>query len=90
MKKDCSSRSHYYLAQGQRHRVDRVLGFFSSRLNQDSPIPSPAGVSAPPRVGSGGETLARERGEGPNSDEGQVYVYFVDRGRQNIERKKKS
>jgi hypothetical protein len=82
MKEDCNSRSHYYL--DQRHRVDRVLGFFSSRLNQDSPIPSPAGVSVlPPPAGSGGDTLARGTG-GPNSDEGPVYVYFVDRGRVNM------
>jgi hypothetical protein len=89
MKEDCSSRSHYYLARGQRHRVDRVLGYFSSRRNWDTPT-QPAGVSARPPFGSGGDTLARGRGEGPNSDEGPVYVYFVYRGRVNIERKRKS
>ncbi len=31
------------------HRVDRVLGFFSSRLNWDSPTPSPAGEMPPLR-----------------------------------------
>jgi hypothetical protein len=30
------------------YRVDRVLNFFSSRRNWDSPTPSPAGECAPP------------------------------------------
>jgi hypothetical protein len=44
-----------------KHRVDRVLGFFSSRPNWDSPAPSTAGecVPPPPLVGGGGgDTLA--------------------------------
>ncbi len=40
------------------HRVDRVLGFFSSRPNWDSPTPSTPSVCAPPRFGGGGGTLA--------------------------------
>ncbi len=43
------------------HRVGRVLSFFSSRRNWDSPNPSSAGEYAPP-TGSGGRgTLAGER-----------------------------
>jgi hypothetical protein len=34
--------------QGCKHRVGRVLSFFSSRRNWDSPYPSPAGECAPP------------------------------------------
>ncbi len=30
------------------HRVGRLLSFFSSRRNWDSPTPSPAGECAPP------------------------------------------
>ncbi len=42
------------------HRVGRVLSFFSSRWNWDSPNPSPPGKCAPPRFGGMG-TLAGER-----------------------------
>ncbi len=58
------------------HRVDRVLSFFSSRPNWDSPTPSHAGEGGPPHFGSGGgggggHTRLRERGWGsPNQDEG--------------------
>jgi hypothetical protein len=54
------------MADGCHHRVGRVLSFFSSRRNWDSPNPSPAGeCSAPPPFGSGGRgTLAGERGGG--------------------------
>ncbi len=60
------------------HRAGRVLSFFSSRRNWDSPNPSPAGECAPlPLVPGGGHTLWRERGwESPNSDEG-TYAYIV-------------
>ncbi len=57
------------------HRVDRVLGFFSSRPNWDF-TPSPAGECAttpPPLLWFRREyTLACGRGSegGPNSDEG--------------------
>jgi hypothetical protein len=44
-------------------RVGRVLSFFSSRRNWDSPNPSPAGECAPPASGGSG-TLAGERGGG--------------------------
>jgi hypothetical protein len=67
------------------HRVDRVLSFFSSRRNWDSPNPSPAGecASPPPVLGGGAHSLAREGLGSPNSDEGtcgtlHIYVpYFV-------------
>ncbi len=50
--------------QGQEHRVGRVLSFFSSRRNQDSLAPSPAGRGK-----------ERESGWGsPNSDEGTYTV----------------
>jgi hypothetical protein len=47
---------------GVHHRADRVLSFFSSRPNWDTPIPSPAGECVPPFFGSGGRThsLGRE------------------------------
>jgi hypothetical protein len=44
-------------------RVDRVLSFFSSRPNWDSPTPSPAGKRALP-FGSGGEGIYSLAGEG--------------------------
>ncbi len=44
---------------GSTHTVDRVLGFFSSRPNWDSP--TPAGECVPPLVG-GGYSLAEEGG----------------------------
>ncbi len=54
------------------HRVDRVLGFFSSRPNWDSPTPSHGGeFPSPPLVKGEGHTRLRERGwGGPSSDEG--------------------
>jgi hypothetical protein len=47
---------------GDYHRVGRVLGFFSSRRNWDSPTPFAAGGCAPPLFGLGGRahSLARE------------------------------
>jgi len=67
------------------HTVGRVLSFFSSRRNRDSPTPLAAGECAPPPFGpGGGHTRLRERGWGsPNSDEGiynvvlYIYKYFV-------------
>jgi hypothetical protein len=67
------------------HRVGRVLSFFSSRLNWDSPTPLAAGECAPPPFGpGGGNTRLRLKGCGsPNSDEGTCtvvlykYKYFV-------------
>ncbi len=62
------------------HRVGRVLSFFSSRRNWDSPIPSPAGEWAPPPFGSGGRgTLASERGGGrvPIPTRGHTLWYSV-------------
>ncbi len=50
-----------------KHRVDRVLGFFSCRPNWDphSPHPPPAGECAPPLlVPVGGHTRLREKGWG--------------------------
>jgi hypothetical protein len=66
------------------HRVGRVLRFFSSRRDWDSPNPSPAGECAPPPLVRGeGHTRLQERGwESSNSDEGTytlvlciVYIY---------------
>jgi hypothetical protein len=37
-----------------KHRVDSVLGFFSSRPNWSPPTPSPAGECAPPWFRGGG------------------------------------
>jgi hypothetical protein len=63
------------------HRVGRLLSFFSSRRNWDSPNPSPSGECAPPPspFGSGGmgsgHARRRERGwESSNSDEGTYTV----------------
>ncbi len=44
------------------HRVDRVLSFFSSRRNWDSPNPSPAGECASPVLWGGAHSLARGGG----------------------------
>jgi hypothetical protein len=38
------------------HRVERVLGFFSSRQEWDPPTPSPAGECIPSACGSRGGT----------------------------------
>jgi len=47
--------------EGKQHRVGRVLSFFSSRRNWDSPNPSVAGECGPPFVpGVGAHSLARE------------------------------
>ncbi len=60
--------------------LGRVLSFFSSRQNWDSPNPSPAGERAPP------PHLVLGGWERPNSDEGTytvvlfIYTYFVELG----------
>jgi hypothetical protein len=66
------------------HRVGRVLSFFSSRRNWDSPNHSSAGECAPPRFWGEGHTRWRERGwESTNFDEETstvvlfIYTYFV-------------
>ncbi len=47
------------------HRVGRVISFFASHPNRDSPNPSPAGECAPPPLLPGGRaTLAGDRGGG--------------------------
>ncbi len=72
---------------GKYNRVGRVLSYFSSRRNWNSPTPSPVGECAPPPptlVPRGG-TLAGGRGGwgSPNSDEGKytlvlyIHMYFV-------------
>jgi hypothetical protein len=73
------------------HRVDRVLSFFSSRRNWDSPNPSPTGecrMCPPSGFWGRGNSLAREglgpgSWESPNSDEGTytvvlfIYMYVL-------------
>jgi hypothetical protein len=52
--------------EGEEYRVDRVLGFFSSRPYWDPHTHSPKGGA----FGSGGDTLACGRGGGgPNADD---------------------
>jgi hypothetical protein len=58
------TRQKTQLKLGFCHKVDRVLGFFSSRPNWESPTPSPAGECGPPLWFGGGGTLACERGDG--------------------------
>ncbi len=62
----------------------RVLSFFSSRQNWDSPNPSPAGECGPPPFNSGGRgTLAGERGVGEFQFQrgdiqcGTLYMYVL-------------
>jgi hypothetical protein len=63
------------------HRVDRVLGFFSSRRIWDPP--SLTGECSPHLVPGGIHSLAGELVGGPNSDVGSYtvvlyrYMYFV-------------
>jgi hypothetical protein len=54
-----------------------VLGFFSSRSNGDSPIPSPAGECVYTRLVVGGTHTLGNRGGGPNSDEGTDTVVLL-------------
>jgi hypothetical protein len=68
---------------GKTPRVDRVLGFFSSRPNWFLPQSLTHGVFLPPPFWfRGGHTRFRERGcGGPSSDEGTctvvLYVYYI-------------
>jgi hypothetical protein len=50
------------VSEGSVHRVDRMLSFFFSRRNWDSPNPSPAGEFAPLSEWRG--TLVGEKGGG--------------------------
>jgi hypothetical protein len=69
--------------QSARHRVGRVLSFFSSRRNWDSPQPPTRSLVCPLPLVSGGQwgegnTRWRERGwESPNSDEGHTLWYSL-------------
>jgi hypothetical protein len=47
-----------------RHKVSRVLSFFSRRRSWDSPTHSPAGECAPPPFGLGGGTVAHSLKKG--------------------------
>jgi hypothetical protein len=68
-----------------RHRVGRVLSFFSSRRNWDSPTPLAAGECAPPPFGPGGrEHSPAAKGVGESQFQRvtysvvlYVYKYFV-------------
>ncbi len=68
------------------HRVDRVLGFFSSRSNWDYHTPSPASECAPSLVPGGGtQSLVGEWMGVPIPTRGQIlwysffaYMYSVD------------
>jgi hypothetical protein len=72
--------------EGLYHRVGRVLSFFSSRRNWDSPTPLAAGECAPPPFGpGGGNTRLQQKGWGSHNSEEvtytvvlYVYKYFVD------------
>ncbi len=66
------------------HRVGRVLSFFSSRRNWDSPTPRPlASVPSPPLLGGEGHTHWRERGVGESQFRrgdihcGTLYIYVL-------------
>jgi hypothetical protein len=62
------------------HRVDRVLSFFSSRQNWDSPTPSTAGeCPSPPLWFGGGHTRLRERkwGSLPIPTKGHTRWYSI-------------
>ncbi len=67
------------------HRIGRVLSFFSSRRNWDSPTPHPQASMPPPLWfrGGGEHSLAGKGWGRPNSDEGTytvvlfIYTYFV-------------
>ncbi len=65
------------------HRVGRVLSFFSSRRNKDSPNPSPAGECPPgPFLGGGAHSLAREGLRGSQFRRGHIhcgtlYIYVL-------------
>jgi hypothetical protein len=61
-----------YSINSNSHRVNRVLGFFSSR-RIGTPQPSPAGeyVPPPPPFGSRGDTLASGRGGGGRAEFGK-------------------
>jgi hypothetical protein len=70
------------------HRVGRVLSFFSSRKNWDSPNPSPAGECPPTDSGGRAHSLAREGLGEPQFRRGDIhcgtlyiYVYFVGDGK---------
>jgi hypothetical protein len=61
-----------YLRDNHRqNRVDRILGFFSSRPNWDLPTPStPGECDPPPLFGSGGDG-------GPNLDKGTYSIMVL-------------
>jgi hypothetical protein len=51
------------MSANAKHRVDRVLGFFSSRPNWDSPTPSPPDECAAPPGFRGSDTVQSLAGE---------------------------
>ncbi len=64
---------------GVGHRVDRVLGFFSSRPNWDPPPPHQQVSVSPPPLIPGGDTLAcgKAGGGGPIRTIGQPLWYIT-------------
>jgi hypothetical protein len=77
----CKSVEFHLSLDRKHHRIGRVISFFSSRRNWDSPNPSPAGESAT-RGSRVRGTLAGERGVGrlPIPTRGHtlfIYTYFV-------------
>jgi hypothetical protein len=79
-KEDACFTEIFHDIKGTKHRVGRVLSFFSSRRNWDSPNPSPEGECAPlPPVLGGGHTRQGERGYGrvPIPTRGQTLWYSL-------------
>jgi hypothetical protein len=60
------------------HRLHRVLSFFSSRPNWDSPPPHTQAIVYPPPPGSGGATPLRERGGGSQFPRGDRHCGSLD------------
>ncbi len=64
MKPSCEVDSAESREKGEDHKVGRVLSFFYSRRNWDSPTPLAAGECASPPFGPGGRRARSLAGEG--------------------------